>query len=121
MTIRIPEPTRDRRVQKKLDKKYKEARLYLLNQCTPGEVYGPAPEDAKTALLFDQMSREGYFTEILTKRYAITPKGLEYRNRLQRPAWWQWLLDNAYWVIPTMVSVASVITAICAVIIGVNR
>ena len=120
MTIRIPEPTRDRRAQKELDRKYKAARIYLLRQCIPGEVYGPAPDDAKTALLFDQMSREGYFTEVLPKRYAITPIGLEYRKRLQRPAWRQWLLDNAYWVIPTMVSVASVITAICAVIVGAN-
>ncbi len=66
------------------------------------------------------MSAEGYFTEVEPKPYAITAKGLDYRDRLQRPAWRQWLLDNAYWVIPTMVAVVATITAICAVIISVN-
>ena len=66
------------------------------------------------------MCAEGYFTEVEPNRYAITEKGLDYRNRLQRPAWWQHLLDNKHWVIPTMVAVASVITAICAVIFRAN-
>jgi hypothetical protein len=55
----------------------------------PGEVYGPAPDDAQTSLLFHIMSAEGYFTEVEPKRYVITAKGLDYRDRLQRPAWRQ--------------------------------
>lgn len=120
MTIRLPEPARDRRTEKELDRRYKEARLFLLRQCIPGEVYRPAPDDAKTALLFNQMSREGYFTEVLPERYTITPKGLEYRDRLRRSAWRQWTIDNAQWVFPTLVAVASTITAICAVILGIR-
>ena len=120
MTIRLPEPARDRRAIKAMDREYRDAQLYILRQCAPGEVYAPAPDDVRTTVLFHVMSGEGYFTEVEPQRYTITTKGLEYRKRLQRPAWRQWLLDNAYWVIPTMVSVASVITAICAVIIGMN-
>ena len=118
MTIRLPEPARDRRAIRATDREYRNTQLYILSQCVPGEVYGPAPDDDRAARVFQVMSGDGYFIEVAPKSYIITARGLEYRKRLQRSAWRQWLLDNAYWVIPTMVSVVSVITAICAVIVG---
>ena len=116
MTIRLPEPEKDRRATKALDKKYKEAQLYVLRRCTPGEAYGPPDDDEQTNLFFLAMSAEGHLIKIEPKRYVITAKGQEYRNRLQRPILRQWLLDNLQWVIPTTVAVASTITAICAVV-----
>jgi hypothetical protein len=118
MTIRPPDPARDRRTIKVQDRRYKETQLYILQQCTPGETYGPPPEDEQTDLLFRAMSVEGHLIEVESKRYFITAKGQEYRDRLQRPAWRQWLLDNAQWVTPTFVAVASIIVAICALILG---
>ena len=118
MTIRLPEPARDPRAVKAADREYRDAQLYLLTQSVPGEIDGPAPDAVRTTDLFRVMCAEGYFTEVEPNRYAITEKGLDYRNRLQRSAWRNWLLDNKHWVVPTTVAVASVITAICAVIIG---
>ena len=120
MTIHAPEPTRSRADRKEIDRLYKETQLFLLRQCVPGEIHGPAPDDSRAVDMFRVMSAEGYLVEVAPQRYAITEKGLQYRDRLQRPAWRQWLLDNAQWVFPTVVAVASVIVAICAVIVGVN-
>ncbi len=120
MTIRLPEPLRDRRAIRGADRAYQDAQLYILRQCVPGEAYSPPPEDERTNLIFRAMAAEGYLFEVEEKRYVITAKGQEFRDRLQRPAWRQWLLDNARWVIPTAVAIASTITAICAVIIGAN-
>ncbi len=120
MTIRIPEPERDRHTIRALDKRYRDALLFVLQRCTPGEAYGPPPEDEQSELLFRAMNAEGYLIEVEPKRYVITAKGQDYRNRLQRPAWRQWLLDNMQWVIPTIVAVASTVTAICAVIVSAN-
>ena len=118
MTIRLPEPVRDPRSVKATDREYRDAQLYILTQSVPGKIDGPAPDNVRTIVLFRVMCGEGYFTEVEPNRYAITEKGLDYRNRLQRPAWRNWLLDNTHWAVPTMVAIASVITAICAVIIG---
>ena len=120
MTIRLPEPERDRRAIRRADRAYREAQLYILRQCVPGAAYSPQPEDERTNLIFRAMAREGYLFEIEEKRYIITAKGQEYRERLQRPPWRQWLLDNVRWVIPTVVAVASTITAICAIVMGMN-
>ena len=120
MTIRLPEPERDRRYIKQQDKRNKALRLYLLRQCAPGEAYGTEPGDEKTARLFHVMSSEGYFLEVAPGQYTITEKGQDYRKRLQRPTWRQWLLDNARWVITTIVAVASVIVAIYAAILCAN-
>ena len=120
MTIRAPEPTRSRADRKEIDRQYRETQLYLLRQCVPGEIHGPAPDDSRTVDMFRVMSAEGYLVEVAPQRYAITVKRIQYRDRLQRPVWRQWLLDNAQRVFPTVVAVASVIVAICAVIIGVG-
>ena len=118
MTIRLPQPARDPGAIKKTDQEYRDAQLYILRQSVPGEVDGPAPDDVRAIVLFSVMSAEGYFTEVEPNRYAITEKGIDYRNRLQRPTWWQWLLDNKRWVVPTIVAIASII---CAVIIGITN
>lgn len=120
MTIRPPPPLMDSRTRREQDRRYKALQLYVLQQCTPGEMNSPPPEDEQTNLQLRVMVVEGYLIEVEPKRYVITAKGREYRDRLQRPAWRQWLLDNAQWVIPTMVAIASVITAICAVIVGAS-
>ena len=120
MTIRVPEPVRDRRTIRAEDKRYRETQLHILRNCVPGVAYGPPPEDEQADLTFRAMSSEGYLIELAPGRYVITAKGRDYRDRLQRPAWRQWLLDNVQWIVPTIVAVASVITAICAVIIGAN-
>ena len=119
MTIRTPPPLMDRRTRREQDRRYKALQLSVLQQCTPGEMNSPPPEDEQIDLQLRVMVVEGYLIEVEPKRYVITAKGQEYRDRLQRPAWRQWLLDNAQWVIPTTVAIASTITAICAVIIGV--
>ena len=119
MTIRLPQPPRDRRAIKSADREYREAQLYILTQSVPGAVDGPASDDVRTTDLFRVMCAEGYFTEVEPNRYAITEKGLDYRNRLQRPAWWQWLLDNKHWVIPTIVAITvATVSTITAIIIG---
>ncbi len=119
MTILTPAPL-DRRTRKERDRRYKTLQLNLLQQCTPGTISRPPPGDEQITLQMRVMAAEGYLFQVETERYVITAKGLDYRNRLQRPAWRNWLLDNAQWIVPTIVAVASVITAICAVIIGVN-
>ena len=78
----------------------------------------PPPEDEQTDLQLRVMVAEGYLITIEPKRYVITAKGQDYRDRLQRPVWRQWLLDNAQWVVPTIVAAASVIVAVCAVLLG---
>lgn len=120
MTIRVPEPTRSRADRKEKDRQYKENQLYLLRQCVPGETHGPALDDARTVDMFHVMTVEGYLVEVAPQRYAITAKGIQYRDRLQRPAWRQWLLGNTRWVITTIIAVASVIVAIYAVILCAN-
>ena len=89
MIIRIPEPVRDRRANKAMDRRYKGAQLYVLQRCTPGETFGPPPEDEQTGLLFRVMSAEGYLIEVEPSSYVITTKGQDYRDRLQRQAWQQ--------------------------------
>lgn len=117
MTILTPAPL-DRRTRKERDRRYKTLHLNLLQQCTPGAINRPPPGDEQITLQMRVMAAEGYLLAVEPERYVITEKGLDYRDRLQRPAWRQWLLDNTHWVVPTIVAVASVITAICAVIIG---
>ncbi len=119
MTILTPTPL-DRRARKELDNRYKTLQLNLLQQCTPGTMNRPPPGDEQIDLQMRVMAIEGYLVEVEPKLYVITAKGQEYRDRLQRPAWRQWLLDNAQWVIPTIVAIASTVTAICAVIVGAN-
>ena len=122
MTIRLPQPPRDPRAIKAADREYREAQLYILTQSVPGVVDGPALDDIPTTDLFRVMCAEGYFTEVEPNRYAITEKGLDYRNRLQRPAWWQWLLDNKHWVVPTLAVIMTASAAtITTIIIGMSN
>ena len=94
--------------------------MHILQRCAPGLAYGPPQEDEQAVLIFRAMCAEGYLIELEPGRYTITGKGRQYRDRLQRPAWRQWLLDNAQYVVPTIVAAASVITAICAVILSAD-
>ena len=54
MTIRPPDPARDRRTIKVQDRRYKETQLYILQQCTPVETYGPRRKMSRLTSCFVQ-------------------------------------------------------------------
>ena len=115
---RAPEPQLDQAAIRRADAEYARTELHILQGCSPGYVYN-APSDARTQHAPDIMTAEGYLVRIRDS-YAITAKGRDYRNRLQRGKISQWLRDNWHWAVTTTVAAASVIVAVAAVIVAAS-
>ena len=114
MTTGVSSPPKSRQDVKNADREYRRTQLHVLEQCTPGEAYEPEAGDNRMETVFQALPAEGLLVAIGQGRYVITASGQERRNRLWRRRWWQWVLDNLHWLVPTLVAVCSVAVAAMA-------
>lgn len=108
-----PQP-KDRKTIKEADMTYRRSQKHVLEQCTPGGAFELPDENDPLRIVFQAMHAEGYLQCIQGGRYVITAKGQARRNALRRWSCYQWMLENASWLVPTFVALCSTIVALCA-------
>lgn len=110
-----PQP-KDRETIKEADQQYRRSQQHVLEECTPGGAFDLPDENDPLRIVFQAMHAEGYLQIIEGTRFVITAKGQARRNALRRWSWYQWMLDNVHWLVPTFVAICSVIVALVAAI-----
>lgn len=110
-----PQP-KDRKTVKAADRAYRRSQRHVLEECTPGGAYHLPPVDNPLRIVFQAMEAEGFLQRIEDGRYIITARGQVRRNALRRWSWYQWLLENTHWIVPTFVALCSVVVAVIALI-----
>ena len=112
-----PQP-KDRKTIKAADRTYRRSQQHVLEECTPGGAFDLPDENDPLRIVFQAMEAEGLLQRIEAGRFVITAKGQARRNALRRWTWYQWLLENTHWIVPTFVALCSVAVAVVALITG---